>query len=98
MLFRRSAEWGPRGRNRTQRIRCGIGPGCLRLHLRAAAPAPIATTAQAPAQGRPPRKIPTMAKKPCVFRPNRTPIPGEAEHPFRAKPNTQTGQGEHPGA
>src|SRR5205809_5622281 len=34
----------------------------------------------------------------CVFRPNRTPIPGEAEHPFRAKPNTQTGQGEHPGA
>jgi len=34
----------------------------------------------------------------CVFRPNRTPIPGEADHPFRAKPNTQTGQGEHPGA
>ena len=23
---------------------------------------------------------------------------GRIEHPFRAKPNTQTGQGEHPGA
>jgi len=34
----------------------------------------------------------------CVFRPSRTPIPGEAEHRFRAKPNTRTGQGEHPGA
>ena len=34
----------------------------------------------------------------CVFRPNRTPIPGEADHRFRAKPNTRTGQGEHPGA
>ena len=32
----------------------------------------------------------------CVFRPNRTPIPGEAEHPFRAKPNTQTGKANTP--